>query len=445
MSTRRGHPARRVSYEKVAALPPAQSWEPETAPDITAGNSSQTTDGAAAMLIASRETADALGLPYRAVLRHFSVAAEDPILVLSAPNPATRKLYEKTGLSTADFDAVECNEAFAAIALMWAAEFKPDPERYNPNGGAIAIGHPLGATGVRMTATLLNQLEATGGRLGLQTMCEGGGQANCTVIERRGLDEGRGRERRRHRRVFGHRRRAGADVDRGGRDRRGGRPPRGTAAAAMVDARRGGALLRRATSTIPSAAEAMILHAWDDMGGVDILVNNAAIPKRRSGAGPHAGARSTRRCASNFESPVRMTQALLPKWLERDRGMVVNVSSFGGRAGIMHEAAYCASKFALVRMERVDGDGPVAHRRATCASSSLAPSTPRSGTCPTTTIRSSTATRNRRRRSPQGSSTAIEGDAFELYVPDMKSIAEFKMSNIDVFLQGNVEFVEAQQ
>ncbi len=173
-----------VSLEKVAALPPAQSWEPDTAKDITAGNSSQTTDGASAMLIASRETADALGLPYRAVLRHFSVAAEDPILVLSAPNPATRKLYEKTGLSTADFDAIECNEAFAAIALMWAREFKPEPERYNPNGGAIAIGHPLGATGARMTATLLNQLEATGGRLGLQTMCEGGGQANCTVIER---------------------------------------------------------------------------------------------------------------------------------------------------------------------------------------------------------------------------------------------------------------------
>jgi acetyl-CoA acetyltransferase family protein len=172
-----------VSLEKVAALPPAQSWEPETAKDITAGNSSQTTDGASAMLIASRETADALGLPYRAVLRHFSVAAEDPILVLSAPNPATRKLYEKTGLATADFDAIECNEAFAAIALMWAHEFKPDPDRYNPNGGAIAIGHPLGATGVRMTATLLNQLESTGGRLGLQTMCEGGGQANCTVIE----------------------------------------------------------------------------------------------------------------------------------------------------------------------------------------------------------------------------------------------------------------------
>jgi acetyl-CoA acetyltransferase family protein len=172
-----------ATYEKISQLPPAQNWEPETAKDITAGNASQMTDGAAAMVIASRETADALGLPYRAVLRHFAVAAEDPILVLSAPNPATRKLYERSGLTTADFDAVECNEAFAAIALMWAREFKPEPERYNPRGGAIAIGHPLGATGVRTTATLLNHLEQTGGRLGMQTMCEGGGQANCTVIE----------------------------------------------------------------------------------------------------------------------------------------------------------------------------------------------------------------------------------------------------------------------
>jgi acetyl-CoA acyltransferase len=173
-----------VSLEKVASLPPAQTWEPDTAPDITAGNSSQMTDGASAALIADRATAERLGLRPRARLLHFSVAAEDPVLVLSAPNRATRRLYERTGLTTQDFDAVECNEAFAAIALMWAHEFKPDADRYNPRGGAIAIGHPLGATGVRMTATLLNHLEATGGRLGLQTMCEGGGQANCTVIER---------------------------------------------------------------------------------------------------------------------------------------------------------------------------------------------------------------------------------------------------------------------
>jgi acetyl-CoA acyltransferase len=173
-----------ASREKLAALPPAQSWEPETAPDITAGNSSPMTDGAAAALIADRATAERLGLPVRARLVHFAVGAEDPVLVLSAPNRVTRKLYERTGLQTGDFDAIECNEAFASIALRWAREFRPDPERFNPNGGAIAIGHPLGASGVRMTATLLNQLEATGGRLGLQTMCEGGGQANCTVIER---------------------------------------------------------------------------------------------------------------------------------------------------------------------------------------------------------------------------------------------------------------------
>ena len=173
-----------ASAEALAALAPAQSWEPETAKDITAGNSSQMTDGAAAMIIADRATAERLGLPVRARFTAFAVGAEDPVLVLSAPNPVTRKLLERTGLGIEDFDAVECNEAFASIVLRWAREFKPDPARLNPRGGAIAIGHPLGASGVRMTATLLNHLEATGGRLGLQTMCEGGGQANCTVIER---------------------------------------------------------------------------------------------------------------------------------------------------------------------------------------------------------------------------------------------------------------------
>jgi acetyl-CoA acyltransferase len=175
---------RNGTLEALAALPPAQSWEPETAPDITAGNSSQMTDGAAAMLIASRDTAERLGLPVRARLLHFAVEAEDPIVTLSAPNPVTRKLFARTGLSTDDFDAIECNEAFASIALMWAREFVPDMTKFNPRGGAIAIGHPLGASGVRIMTTLLNQLEATGGRLGMQTMCEGGGQANATVIER---------------------------------------------------------------------------------------------------------------------------------------------------------------------------------------------------------------------------------------------------------------------
>jgi acetyl-CoA acyltransferase len=171
------------TLEKLAALPPAQSWD-DAAPDITAGNSSQMTDGAAAMVIADRATAEKLGLPIRARFAHFAVGAEDPAIVLSAPNPVTRKLLARSGMSIDDFDAMECNEAFAAIALMWAREFLPDTERYNPRGGAIAIGHPLGASGVRITTTLLNQLEATGGRFGFQTMCEGGGQANATVIER---------------------------------------------------------------------------------------------------------------------------------------------------------------------------------------------------------------------------------------------------------------------
>ena len=173
-----------ASLEAMAKLPPAQSWEPDTAPDITAGNSSQMTDGASAMIIADRAVAERLGLVPRARLVHFALAAEDPVLVLSAPNPVTRKLLARTGMTIDDFDAMECNEAFAAIALMWAREFLPDMARFNPRGGAIAIGHPLGASGVRITATLLNHLEATGGRYGFQTMCEGGGHANATVIER---------------------------------------------------------------------------------------------------------------------------------------------------------------------------------------------------------------------------------------------------------------------
>lgn len=172
--------------ETLATLASAAKWDPSIAPDITAGNSSQMSDGAAAMLVADRATAERLGLPVRARIRHMVVGADDAVLVLSAPNPVTRKLLERTGLSIEDFDAMECNEAFAAIALMWAAEFRPDPERYNPRGGAIALGHPLGASGIRIMTTLLHHLESTGGRLGFQTMCEGGGQANATVIERLG-------------------------------------------------------------------------------------------------------------------------------------------------------------------------------------------------------------------------------------------------------------------
>jgi len=177
---------RDTTIEGLAALEPAWESDDQPAPDITAGNSSQMSDGAAAMLIAERATAERLGLPVRARVVDFAVGADDPVLVLSAPNPVTRKLLERSGMSIDDFDAMECNEAFAAIALMWAKEFQPDPAKLNPRGGAIAIGHPLGASGVRLMTTMLHHLEATGGRYGFQTMCEGGGQANATVIERLG-------------------------------------------------------------------------------------------------------------------------------------------------------------------------------------------------------------------------------------------------------------------
>jgi acetyl-CoA acyltransferase len=172
-----------ASLEKMATLASAH-FQPELAPDITAANSSQMNDGAAAMVIASRETADRFGLKPRAVFRHFSVGAEDAVWVLTAPNPVTRKAFARSGFSVDDLDAIEVNEAFASIAMAWAREFQPDPAKLNPRGGAIAIGHPLGASGIRLMTTMLHYLEDTGGRFGLQTMCEGGGQANVTIIER---------------------------------------------------------------------------------------------------------------------------------------------------------------------------------------------------------------------------------------------------------------------
>ena len=175
---------RDASLEKIASLGPAWVSDDQPAPDITAANSSQMTDGAAAMVIASADFAEQHNLPVRARFKHFAVAAEDPVLVLSAPVPVTYKLMERSGMKVDEFDAVECNEAFAAIALMWQKEFGYDMERFNPRGGAIALGHPLGASGVALMTRLLRHLEATGGRLGFQTMCEGGGQANATIIER---------------------------------------------------------------------------------------------------------------------------------------------------------------------------------------------------------------------------------------------------------------------
>lgn len=151
---------------------------------ITAGNSSQITDGAAAVLVMSETRAAELGLTPRARFHAFALAGADPVIMLTAPIPATTKVLERAGLVLDDVDVVEINEAFAPVVLAWEKEHHPDMSRVNVNGGAIALGHPLGASGARLMATLLNELERTGGRYGLQTMCEGGGLANATIIER---------------------------------------------------------------------------------------------------------------------------------------------------------------------------------------------------------------------------------------------------------------------
>ncbi|MCW2584094.1 MAG: putative acetyl-CoA acyltransferase [Klenkia sp.] len=151
---------------------------------ITPGNSSPLTDGASAALIMSEERASALGLRPRARFTSFAVAGSDPLFMLTGVIPATQKLLERSGITIGDIDAYEVNEAFAPVPLAWAAEFGADPERLNPAGGAIALGHALGASGTRLLTSLLHHLEATGGRYGLQTMCEGGGLANATLIER---------------------------------------------------------------------------------------------------------------------------------------------------------------------------------------------------------------------------------------------------------------------
>jgi acetyl-CoA C-acetyltransferase len=151
---------------------------------VTAAVASQISDASAAMLVASERAVEEHGLTPRARIHHLSVLADDPVFMLSAPIPATRRALERAGMTLDDIDLVEINEAFASVVLAWAKELDADLSKVNVNGGAIALGHPLGATGVRLMTTLLNELERTGGRYGLQTMCEGGGQANVTVIER---------------------------------------------------------------------------------------------------------------------------------------------------------------------------------------------------------------------------------------------------------------------
>ncbi len=171
------------TVETLAKLKPA--FKPEGG-KITAGNSSQITDGASAVLIMSEEKANALGLRPRARFHAFALAGVDPITMLTGPIPATTAVLERAKLTLDDISAVEINEAFASVVLAWEKEHHPNMELVNPNGGAIALGHPLGASGGKLLATLLNELERTDGRYGLLTMCEGGGLANATIIERLG-------------------------------------------------------------------------------------------------------------------------------------------------------------------------------------------------------------------------------------------------------------------
>jgi acetyl-CoA acetyltransferase family protein len=170
------------SLEKLASLKPAFKSDGV----ITAGNSSQISDGAAAMLVASEEAASRLGLTPRARFHSFALAGVDPVFMLTGPIPATAKVLERAKMTLDQMDLVEINEAFAPVVLAWEKEHHPDMAKVNVNGGAIALGHPLGCSGARLAATLLDELERTGGRWGLQVMCEGGGMANAMIIERLG-------------------------------------------------------------------------------------------------------------------------------------------------------------------------------------------------------------------------------------------------------------------
>ncbi|MCG5431397.1 acetyl-CoA C-acetyltransferase [Mycobacterium sp. MYCO198283] len=170
---------RETSLEKMASLKPLVEGG-----RLTAAHASQISDGASAVLLASERAVKDHGLTPRARIHHISARGADPVFMLTGPIPATRYALDKTGLSIDDIDTVEINEAFAPVVLSWLKEIKADPDKVNPNGGAIALGHPLGATGAKLFATMLNTLERIGGRYGLQTMCEGGGTANVTIIER---------------------------------------------------------------------------------------------------------------------------------------------------------------------------------------------------------------------------------------------------------------------
>jgi len=170
---------REPNWDKIRSLPTLREGG-----RITAAVASQISDASAAMLVVSERALADHGLTPRARIHHLSVRGEDPVRMLSAPIPATRYALERAGMTLDDIDLVEINEAFASVVLAWEKDLGVDHAKVNVNGGAIALGHPLGATGVRLMTTLLGELERTGGRYGLQTMCEGGGQANVTIIER---------------------------------------------------------------------------------------------------------------------------------------------------------------------------------------------------------------------------------------------------------------------
>ncbi|HMG28058.1 MAG TPA: thiolase family protein, partial [Acidimicrobiia bacterium] len=170
------------SLEKLGSLKPAFKADGV----ITAGNSSQISDGAAAVLVTSEEAASRQGMTPRARFHSFALAGVDPIMMLTGPIPATAKVLERAKMTLDQMDLIEINEAFAPVVLAWEKEHDPDMGKVNVNGGAIALGHPLGCSGARLAATLLNELERSGGRWGLQVMCEGGGMANAMIVERLG-------------------------------------------------------------------------------------------------------------------------------------------------------------------------------------------------------------------------------------------------------------------
>jgi acetyl-CoA C-acetyltransferase len=174
-------PRRDTSLERMAQLPLLRPGG-----RVTAAVASQISDAATAVLVMSEQAVRDHGVTPRARVHHISCRAANPVEMLTAPMPATEYALKKTGMAIGDIDATEINEAFACVPIAWCKETGADPARVNPNGGAISLGHPLGATGTRLMTTLLCELERTGGRFGLQTMCEGGGQANVTIIERLG-------------------------------------------------------------------------------------------------------------------------------------------------------------------------------------------------------------------------------------------------------------------